>query len=73
MLNEHRGIAVVDGVEVYTEAQLQKELVPRALVRIGSHVYMDGRALTVGAPAWPYPDITFPEDTSNGRYTTRYL
>lgn len=73
MLNEHRGIAVVDGVVVHTIEQLEAELVPRALVRIRSHVYMDGKALTVGAPPWPYPDIIFPEDTSNGRYTTRYL
>lgn len=66
MLSEHRGIAVVDGVVVHTVEQLEAELVPRALVRIRSHVYMDGKALTVGAPDWPYPDIIFPEDTSNG-------
>lgn len=67
VLNEHKGIALVDGAAVHTEKQLQEALRPGVLVRIRTHVYKDGKALTVGAPTWPYPSIRFPkEEQGNG-------
>jgi hypothetical protein len=47
-------LAVVDGFPIFSEEELEKHLRPDSIVRVGRHLYMNRKALTVGAESWPF-------------------